>query len=1003
MPENKLGVARGIIEIVTTQVSKSTKVIQRDSQQASQAIDAIGDSADKSTKKIGTSFAGIGKAVERARSSLQQFDGSNLGKLQKTLDGVAGKIAGISAASAAAVTGGIFAANNLKRTQVSLELLSGSAEKAQRIMDTTRSISDEFGAPYLELLEGARAFLPIAKTTGAEIEDLLKLSLKFQAYNPAKSMDEIKFSINEAISGDFVSIKDALDLSKAQREDLKKRFEETGAGGVLEGINEILSARGFDDATLQKFGDSGVNAFANLKDSIQELMAEAFMPLLNDVIVPGVQKFTEFVRNIREGNPELLKVGAAFTAAAAAAAPLMTLVTTMIAGFKSLKAVSAGLNLAEGLKSGKGAGGVLGKGLAVGAGVGVGLAGATALANAGVESGDLGRIKAGEDAGAVLAERLKQIVVIVTAGLLDLAKIVAKVVISIGTAIETIINAGRSLLTYIKEFGGNINKFVGELLIGLAQLLAQIPGADELAAGVLTEGDRLRASGQMQTAEAQSERDFFNRQIATTGERLQQRFDESDKFLDEAKNNILTGLTNFLFPIEEKAAETAAGLDDAGALFDTPPQHEGDTEEYLAKQAEEIAAATKQYSEDIQAIEEDKNKALIDLNKRYADEQVSIAQDRAKAEEKALQDLIQDRNKMRLDFEREGQEAERDLSRDRRDALIEFQRGERDAAVDHAAKLQAIRNKAQEREKEALQKLDFAALFDLSEQTNTEMAAEETDYQAQRQERSQALQDELSDMQQAFADERQERQIKFQQDLMDRSAAYQLERQQIQKEYQERLAEAAQNFQLERQQIMTEAQEKLRLRHESARKELEFLAMTEAQRSQVMLAEQQKYLAQAQAMFANLKIPQPQAAPRTAAQQQQANQRSIQNTQTQRQILVQQEKSGTTRVGIGGQISGRAKGGSVQANTPYVVNEGFRGQMERFISAAGASLLPGGAGLLMPFQSGKIDPNTGGTGGRQIVLNPTYNIHEAADYETVKSAIDAANADLLSMLAGQGG
>lgn len=1012
MPENKLGIARGVIEIVTAQVSKATKTIQRESQQASQAIDAIGGSADKSAAKINTSFSGIQKAVQRGRASMEKFDQSPLGKLQKGLDTIAGKLAGVSTAAAALATGGLLAANNLKKTQVSIELLTGSAQKAQQVMDITRGIADEFGAPYLDLLDGARAFLPLAKTTGAELEDLLKTSLKFQAYNPAKTFGDIKYSINEAISGDFVSIKDALDLSRAQRDELKKKFEEEGAGGVLTGINDILEQRGFDDKTLKAFGDSGVNAFANLKDSIQELMAEAFMPLLNDVVVPGVKKFTEFVRSLREGNPELLKIGAAFTVAVAAAAPLLKVVTTLMSGFKALGAAGSALNLGamfkvdrEGTFGGrlKGAAFSPGGAIAAGAGVGVGLAGATALANSGVESGDLKRIKNGEDAGAVLAERLKQVVVIVTAGLLDLAKIVAKVVIAIATGIENIVASVRLLFTYIKEFGGNLNKFVGELLIGLSQLLARIPGAEELATNVLTTGDNLRSSGQEQAATAQSERDFFKNQMNTSRERLDQRFADSDKFFDEAKNNILTGLTNFLFPVEQKAEETAAALDDAGALFDKPTaKPEGDTEEFLAQQAKEIADATKQYSEDIQAIEQDKLKALTDLNKRYADEQVKIAEDRAKAENQALEKLIDDRNKIRTDYERDGQADERDLARDRRDTLIDFQRDERDSARDHATKLAEIRQKAQDKEKELLSNLDFAGLFNLSDQTNQEMGSAEADYQAQRAERSQALSDELSDMQRAFQDEREERYIKFNQDLADRSIQYQKEREQIAQESAERQQEAAKEFQMERAAIQQEAAEKLRLRHEAAQKELEFLVMTEAQRTQFLLAEQQKYLAQAQAMFASLKIPVPQtttASTRTSTVNPAPSTRDQQNTAAAQARNRAQEQAGQSRAGLNGQIAGRAKGGMLNAFQPSFVNE-QAGQLERFITSAGASLLQGGAGLLIPFQQGRVDANGGG-GGRNYTLNAPITINGASDPERTGEIVEERIAALLTQLAGQ--
>src|SRR6185295_6246350 len=95
------------------------------------------------------------------------------------------KIAGISAVAAGVTALGVKAAQDVKTLTTGIELLTGSQQKAADIMAQTRKLADDFHSPYLDLLSGARAFLPLAKGTGVQIDALLKTAIKFQAYNPA--------------------------------------------------------------------------------------------------------------------------------------------------------------------------------------------------------------------------------------------------------------------------------------------------------------------------------------------------------------------------------------------------------------------------------------------------------------------------------------------------------------------------------------------------------------------------------------------------------------------------------------------------------------------------------------------------------------------------------------------------------------------------------------------------------------------------------------------------
>lgn len=49
-----------------------------------------------------------------------------------------------------------------------------------------------------------------------------------------------------------------------------------------------------------------------------------------------------------------------------------------------------------------------------------------------------------------------------------------------------------------------------------------------------------------------------------------------------------------------------------------------------------------------------------------------------------------------------------------------------------------------------------------------------------------------------------------------------------------------------------------------------------------------------------------------------------------------------------------------------MVNEGYRGQRESFVSGGRSTLLPGGTGYFTPIRPGRIDPGSRGGGGISI-------------------------------------
>jgi hypothetical protein len=107
------------------------------------------------------------------------------------------------------------------------------------------------------------------------------------------------------------------------------------------------------------------------KDAASQLLAAGLQPLL-EALTPILQRTAEWLNQLRETNPEVVKLGGGMLAAVAAGAPLLLVLGQVLDTMQKIKSL--------------GIGGALGKaglfGLAAAGGVGLGVAGAKAIGKA---------------------------------------------------------------------------------------------------------------------------------------------------------------------------------------------------------------------------------------------------------------------------------------------------------------------------------------------------------------------------------------------------------------------------------------------------------------------------------------------------------------------------------------------------------------------------------------------------------------------------------------------
>ena len=1016
------------------------------SETASAIKSTLGAAAAGISQGFKTAGAGIAAGIDRARASIKSFNESPLGKIQKGLEDVKNKIMGVSLAAGALTAFGIKTSQSIKNTETAIRLFTGSAKEAQKVLDKTRELSDKFHIPYTDLLQSARSFLPLAKQTNTEFGTLAKLAIKIQAYAPRKSLDDIRFGLTEALSGDFVSLKDSMDLSRSQRDELKKALEENGPTALIEGLGNILKERGIDDKFLEELGASGAHAFEELGSSFKEMLDSGFRPFLAETLIPLVNKFKEFFDDLRKNHPDILKTGATLTLIVAAAYPLMTVLTSLIGLWKGIAAAAALAGLAQkkagedgaaagGMMSGK-LGTVAKGGVAIAAGVTLGNWGAQQLANdpnfkpnrkniAGVDvsTDDLQRIRAkelgggGENVGDVLGERIKQIIVIFVDQIFHLAHTIAKIDLFIMNAIDQYLNVFKLGGVGLGQAFEDLRKMFGNLMIGLADAMSGLfdtTGIREAGKAAVTIADE-------QHENQRKEAERLTKRLAEGFAVPQSELDRIETNINNMRGTVVGGLADALGLIPKKVDAVAAEIEEAANNINIAPL--GDSDEFLKDQAAEITESVKQYNEDILSLENERLLALSEANQQFADDQVKIAQEVVKASKDALEKLIQDREKMNTEFVRDEEKDERERLRKIRDKQIEFQRKEVEDNEAHAVDMAETRRKQMKDEQLALLDFDFRKLFEMSLDNAGSLSKDNTEFAAQREARNKALEFEAADMEQAFKDERDERLIKFNQDLSDRSLAYQQETAQLAQQAVEKQIALQNAHNTELQQINSKHAAELQLRQQAMQQELQLLVMSEQQRNAFLLAEQNKYMNQAVQMAGQWGIKMSQALQMRGTVQGAAG--TLQNVG---------QRIGSTVSGIAGNIGGaisnvlngavnagsttapasgatlamgtsraqpttrsepggfslasRPFGGPLAAGQTSLVNDQFRGQMEWYKTGTQAYALPGGAGILQPLKPGRIDPGTGSKGGDKNITVP-ITIYGSVD-ESLIPMIEAA-------------
>lgn len=737
---------------------QETRVMGSNFKQLAQQVKQTEAQIQKSSGIVGA----IAGRFRTASDYAKQFGKTDLGVISGGLKKISEQTAIISATFGAMSAGGIATSLSLKKTEVAMNALAGSAKEAQKIMDTTRKIADDFKLPYVDLLEGAKELIPVSKRTNVEMDRLLLTMTKLKFAVPDKNFSQLRFSFSELLSGDKTSAQDILSIlgSRSDFTKIAALAKENDVAGALDLLDELIAKANITDENMRAIGETGVNAFDNLGSAIKEAADSGFRPLLDNYILPAAQGFADFLNEVRKSHPEVLQLAASGAILITTISPLTFVLSKVVAGFALMK--TAGLAAATAISGGfknavsvlkdlpglikanstslSGAAGSMSKaGMLTKVGVtGAALAGGVVLGGqatsflahtAKVQGGDFDRIRKGEDPLAIAGERFKQVIVIFVAGLLELGRGIAKVAAFILNAFDQVINVIKLGASLIRESWLRTIEAFGNVLSAIGDLLARIPGQENNALRDIGAG--VAADANTQLTNLLIERGQLIDRLREGFALPQETTDSIDATFDQLGASVIGGLNNFFFPKAERAGEMVQQqlgrlgdeiMDGAETMF-----------------SEDMIEAWGDFQDELKDIEADAQKEREEELAKHETEKTKLEKEQQQKRTEAIDDFNRKQTERQTKLGWDISDLQAEFDKREKEERKKFRREELKRQADHALNLL-----------KAVARLDGRAIYLEQQKFKQESKEREAEGKRQKNERQRQLEDRIAQMQLEF-------------------------------------------------------------------------------------------------------------------------------------------------------------------------------------------------------------------------------------------------------------
>ncbi len=726
---DNLGKAEARIGLDVRAYISDARQIERASQRAGQEIE---DSFEKGTR-------------DAARASRR-----NLGNIREGLSSIREELFATFAGGAIVTGFGLSAADSIVVLRKRFEELTGSQESAEALMERIARNAEAIGLPVRKAQEEFLGLVPAVESAGENLDEYFDLVARTATQNPREGISGAIFAIREALSSggtDLISLSERFELP---RKELRSLIEETGSFSAA--LDQILDQYGATTEAAQAQARSLSGLRARYQDLARRTLEKAFLPVLDDVLVAG-----EDVLGVLENIPDpLAQIGGAgalaVTGISASALALSGLLDISRRVKQNLPALKAGLKSLVFNRVTVGAGAVsLG---AIG-GLELGRAIGRARGDEEVASQDFGDVlDTGRKLMALFIDRFIQ-------------------------GVEGIAIGAELLRVQIEKTPAQIDLFIGylqqggaQILAAIAELIAGIPGTDELRQRLQIQAVDLVMSGSRRQADALRRMDDINESLDIQGIRDQFRDarESAFRFFGFLQDGFDTAAQNNPFQvIQETAQAVFAALqkrsDELVASFDERVQFEEEllnlqdaapdainsriqslrneqqainqllpNLEALAPTSEEAAEKLEQYRGRLATISSQLPRLAEALEASTADALENIASERAGE----IADIRAEADASLLELERDTAQERSGLRQEERQAFDEYQDAQAKAREDYYDRLAEIDRQREQDSILARSRLDAAGLAATIQKANEERRTAEkrlTDEQQQNQQR----------------------------------------------------------------------------------------------------------------------------------------------------------------------------------------------------------------------------------------------------------------------------
>lgn len=782
------------------QAAKQAAIANRQAAQQ-RAADNLAQSRTSTVPAINN----IANGIKQWDAAAKEFANTSLGQVIDRL-GEVGKAMQVVSIGAGLLAGyGVQQANNLLRQEQLLKIFSRTQSGLTRNSRDIRDYAQQTGQSYLTTLEAATRILPTVGRYKLDMKEVLSLTQRLAVQDPWQGTEGAAFAIREALSGSGRSLAMRFELPLTQVNEVIKAAA-GNANALIAGLSRLNDEFGVSKEEFADYVKSGAFALDRFGGVLRESIAKAFMPTLQNIIIPFLEKVSELLTWLNETNSVFLSLAGAGTIVVAGLTPVIYVVTQLAAAIGTLNLALKGTALASRLAAvGNAARSVgtrvAGAGIAAALGLDIGGRVARGLADRGI--GDTDIRTGGVDPMERLMERLSQIfgivTVFITTNIISVAALFAK-------AITWVIHQFENFGTVLTSVGLRVEIAMADFAIAIADAMVSI--VQWLRSTQLISSDQaIRTIAPIDTGRRNAE---ATREVAITKldellldviNGLDVKFAEIDEQADQMARNVSRSLLEFFGVIG-----TQAGTEFGNNLRES-------VETALASFGDFRTTVTDFFTELMPQIKEANDERNREQLRRMQDEGLAEARrtfDEALASARNYRNFLRglnrdeetflrSREKALKDYNAETVKAEQELQDELLELQTDYHKENVKATKDYGDELERIERDTRERVIDAARRLDATGVNEAYRQGNKEIADLRKRVDEEQQVRQENYLGQIKDLRDNHAKQRSERAAQFAQQQADELEQYERRRQQQWEDYNLRMEDEAFDRQLRAQ------------------------------------------------------------------------------------------------------------------------------------------------------------------------------------------------------------